>query len=120
VVVWLVGYNAGVYVAGSTLYLGGGVATLVDSSAEPSNTTQSPRSATPSSCSSSPRRGSGSEQRGIKSRRHGADPGDVRKSAVIAVGLVTLVVYLLVTTHGKSCHYNVHFSKRLVCTDDAH
>jgi hypothetical protein len=43
----------------------------------------------------------------------------VRKSHVIAVGLVTLVVYLLVTTHGNSCHYNVHFSKRLVCTDDA-
>jgi hypothetical protein len=30
-----------------------------------------------------------------------------------------IVVFLLVTTHGKSCHYNVHFSKRLVCTDDA-
>jgi hypothetical protein len=43
----------------------------------------------------------------------------VWRSTVIAVGLVALVVYLLVTTHGKSCHYNVHFSKRLVCTDDA-
>ena len=43
----------------------------------------------------------------------------MRKYTVIAVGLITLVVYLLVTTHGKDCHYNVHFSKRLVCTDDA-
>jgi hypothetical protein len=42
----------------------------------------------------------------------------VRKSRIIVVGLLALVVYLLVTTHGKSCHYNVHFSKRLVCTDD--
>jgi hypothetical protein len=41
------------------------------------------------------------------------------EATVIAVGLITLFVYLLVTTHGKSCHYNVHFSKRLGCTDDA-
>ena len=47
-------------------------------------------------------------------------PGDVRKPTVIVVGLIVLVVvFLLVTTHGKSCHYNVHFSKRLVCTNDA-
>ncbi len=46
--------------------------------------------------------------------------GDVRKPTVIVVGLILLfVVFLLVTTHGKSCHYNVHFSKRLVCTNDA-
>jgi hypothetical protein len=119
VLLWLVGYGAGVYVRRQH----GEEAVPVEASLcrrqrGTSNTTQSPRSATPSSCSSSPRPGSGSEQRGIKARRHGADPDDVRKSAVIAVGLVTLVVYLLVTTHGKSCHYNVHFSKRLVCTDD--
>ena len=49
-----------------------------------------------------------------------ADPGGVSKSTVIAVVLVSLVVvFLLVTTNGKSCHYNAHFSKRLVCTDDA-
>jgi len=42
----------------------------------------------------------------------------VRRSTVIAAGLLALVVYLLVTTHGKSCHYNAHFSPRLVCTDD--
>ena len=47
-----------------------------------------------------------------------ADAYDVRKYTVITVGLITLVVYLLVTTHGKNCHYNVHFAKRLVCTTE--
>ena len=118
--VWLVGYDAGSTCAGSTLYLGGGVATLCrrrcgtvehNEAAEERNALLLQQLAAAGEI--------WQRAAGIKSRRHGADPRDVRKSAVIAVGLVTLVVYLLVTTHGKSCHYNVHFSKWLVCTDDA-
>ena len=105
--------------AGSTSYLGGGVATLCRWRRGSVEHTTVAEERNALLLQQPPRPGSGSEQRGIKSRRHGADPRDVRKSAVIAVGLVTLVVYLLVTTQGKSCHYNVHFSKRLVCTDDA-
>ena len=43
----------------------------------------------------------------------------MRRYTAIALVLVSFVVFLLVTTHGKDCHYNVHFSKRLVCTDRA-
>lgn len=51
-----------------------------------------------------------------------ADPAlsSLKPTAIVAGLIVLVVVFLLVTTHGKSCHYNVHFSKRLVCTDDAH
>jgi hypothetical protein len=36
---------------------------------------------------------------------------------VLAIAVITAFAVLLVTAHGKGCHYNVHLKQRLVCTD---
>jgi hypothetical protein len=43
----------------------------------------------------------------------------VRRSTVIVLALVALVVYFVISTHGKHCHVNVHLAKRLYCTEPA-
>jgi hypothetical protein len=41
-----------------------------------------------------------------------------RKNAIIAFVVVALLAWLRLSTAGKDCHFNVHFAKKLVCTDD--
>jgi hypothetical protein len=43
----------------------------------------------------------------------------VRRSTVIVLALVVLVVYFVISTHGKHCHVKVHLTKRLYCTEPA-
>ena len=38
------------------------------------------------------------------------------KGVVVALVIVAALSLLLISTHGKSCHYNVHVKTRLVCT----
>ena len=39
------------------------------------------------------------------------------KPAIIAFVVVALLAWLLLATAGKDCHFNVHFAKKVVCTD---
>jgi hypothetical protein len=34
----------------------------------------------------------------------------------VTFAAVAILAWLLVSTRGKDCHYNTHFSKRVVCT----
>jgi hypothetical protein len=41
-----------------------------------------------------------------------------RNNTIIAFVVVALLAWLLLSTAGKDCHFNVHFAKKVVCTDD--
>jgi hypothetical protein len=36
---------------------------------------------------------------------------------VVALAIAATLAWLLVSTHGNNCHFNVHLKKRLICTE---
>jgi hypothetical protein len=41
----------------------------------------------------------------------------VPKSTILLLGVVALVFWVLAASYERGCHFNVHLTKRLYCTE---